>query len=112
MLWISQRLCRESPRLPMRFGQARYLPSWNAPIPFAGCSTMIAGPQLALETLAIARHREAEHEIDGSGGDKDFQVEALPCGFDHRGFRGGQKIENADNEHKAGILEEADEGIY
>src|SRR5271165_28108 len=67
--------------------------------------------QLALETAAVFRHGKAKYEVDDRQRDVDLVTEALPGRVgDRRGAR-LQQIENADDQHQAGVLEEADEGV-
>src|SRR5258707_2892972 len=67
---------------------------------------------LCFETPAVAGHREAEGEIDQRDEYVDFDAERLPRRIDDRGLRGGQEIEDADDQDQAGILEEGDERVH
>src|SRR5215813_3130786 len=67
--------------------------------------------ELELEILAVARHREAEAEIDEGGEDGDLAREARPVGIDQRLVGGVEEVEDADDQHQRGVLEEADEGV-
>src|ERR1051326_6649212 len=60
---------------------------------------------------AIARHGKAEAEIDQRDEDIDLDAECLPGGIDDGGLRRGEQVEDADDQDKAGILEEGDEGV-
>src|SRR5215813_9061605 len=67
--------------------------------------------ELDLEILAVARHREAEAEVDEGGEQVDLAREARPVGIDQRLVGGVQEVEDADDQHQRGVLEEADEGV-
>src|SRR5439155_7214063 len=72
----------------------------------------LAAPALAeraFEHLAVARHEEAEAEIDRRGEDVGFGGEALPAGVGQRGVGGIQQVEQPDDQHERGVLEGADE---
>src|SRR3954469_5549416 len=66
---------------------------------------------LRFETPAVARHREAEAEVDQGYEYIDFDAERLPGRVDDRGLGRRQEIEDADDQDQAGILEEGDERI-
>src|SRR5260370_24072931 len=67
--------------------------------------------ELDLEILAVARHREAEAEIDEGGEQVDLAREARPVGVDERLVGAVEEVEDADDQHQRGVLEEADEGV-
>lgn len=75
-------------------------------------SSLSVALQVLLQSLAVARHGEAEDEIDQADGDEGFQTKALPGRLDHSDLRRGQKVENADDQYEAGVLEKADEGVF
>src|SRR5216683_1450622 len=67
--------------------------------------------ELDLEILAVARHRVAEAEIDEGGEQVDLAGETGPVGIDQRLVGGVEEVEDADDQHQRGVLEEADEGV-
>src|SRR5690349_8389902 len=83
--------------------------------PIINSRLRLASPGLSglpLQPPAVARHRKAEREIDHRHEHIDLDAELLPDRIDDRGLRRGQQIENADDEHEAGVLEEGDEGVH
>src|SRR3977135_2400878 len=69
-------------------------------------------PGLRLKLPTITRHRKAERKIDQADEDVDLDAEGLPGGVDDRSLGGGQEVEDADDQHQAGILEEGDKSVH
>ena len=67
--------------------------------------------ELALQHLAVARHEEAEDEVDHRGEDVGLDVEALPLRVGERRLGGAEQVEEADDDDQRGVLEHADEGV-
>src|SRR6266516_7626414 len=74
-------------------------------------SASLVPVQLPLQSLAVARHGEAEYEIDDPDHNVDLQAESLPRRLDDGCLAGRQQIEDADDEDEACILEKPDERI-
>ena len=71
-----------------------------------------AGVEMPLDPLAVARHREAEHEIDGGDEELPFEEELAPVGVAQRELqRAGQVVEAHDRDER-GVLERADERVH
>src|SRR5262249_35964855 len=66
---------------------------------------------LRFKMPAVARHGEAEREIDRRDKCIHFDAEGLPSGIDDRGLCRGEQVEDTDDQDEAGILEEGDEGV-
>src|SRR3984893_1778206 len=64
--------------------------------------------ELALEHLAIARHEEAEAEIDRRDKDVGLDGIAAPIGVVQCGIGGTEEIEQANDQDERGVLEGAD----
>src|ERR1700761_6575146 len=83
---------------------------WSGTLP-AGWQSSARGA-LRLEMPAVARHGEAEGEIDQGYEDVDLDAEALPGRIDDGRLRGREQVEDADDQDEAGVLEEGDEGVH
>src|SRR3712207_640270 len=79
---------------------------------FGPSSALAVAVQLRLQVLAVLRHGEAEHEVDGAHRQVDLHAEALPRRLDDGRLARRQQVEDADDEHQRGVLEEADEGVH
>src|SRR5919112_5465671 len=77
-----------------------------------GSSALAVAVQLRLQGLAVLRHGEAEHEVDGAHRQVDLDAEPLPRRLDNGGLARRQQVEDADDEHQRGVLKEADEGVH
>jgi hypothetical protein len=71
----------------------------------------MAAVERALEAAAVFGHGEAESEIDHCQQDIHLGAEALPVRVGDGGEAGFQQVEDADDQHQRGVLEEADEGV-
>ena len=69
------------------------------------------GVKTLLQVLAVARHAETEDPIDHGGEDIAFRRHAEPGGIDGSLLHAAKKIEQADNDHQAGIFKQRDNGI-
>src|SRR5690554_3329735 len=70
----------------------------------------VAGIELALEMLAVARHAEAEDPESQPGEDVALDMIADPFGIGGGRLDDAEQIEQADDEDQRGILEQRDEG--
>lgn len=61
--------------------------------------------------LAIARHAETEDPVDQRGENIPFRRHTQPW-INGCLLNATEKIEQPDNDHRAGIFEECDDGIY
>src|ERR1051326_8508414 len=71
-----------------------------------------AAVQLRFQSLAVARHGEAEQEVNHRNDDEHLESERLPRRLEARGLPRGRQIEDADDQAEARVLEEADEGVH
>src|SRR5258706_3992660 len=74
-------------------------------------------PQYALrsalfQALAVARHCEAEGEVNRRSEQVSLDAESRPFGILQRDLDGAQEVEQPDDQHQRGVLEQADEGIH
>src|SRR5262245_30427800 len=73
----------------------------------------VAGRQPPLDHLRIARHAETEDPEDEAGKDVAGHRGGWrePFGVGIVELHDAEQVEEADNEHKAGVLEQPDEGV-
>src|SRR5262245_10144371 len=76
-------------------------------------STPVAGRQPPLNHLRVARHAETEDPEDETGKDVAGHRRGRrePFGVGIVELHDAEQVEEADNEHKAGVLEQPDEGV-
>src|SRR6202022_1674652 len=70
--------------------------------------TLLSLVELALEHLAVARHEEAEAEIDRRDKDVGLDGIAAPIGVGQCSIGGAKEIEQANDQDERGVLEGAD----
>src|SRR5260221_7523226 len=65
----------------------------------------------AFQALAVGRHRIAEREIHEAREQVGLNAEAGPRRILQGDLDGAEQVEQADDQHQGGVLEEADEGV-
>jgi len=70
-------------------------PIHHSPITFRLFAFLPA--QLRFQSLAVARHGEAEQEVNRRHDHEHLEPERLPGGLDDRCLRGGEQIEDTDD---------------
>ena len=77
----------------------------------AHCACGGAGVQMLFDPPAVARHREADDEVDRRHEQLAFEEELAPVGVAQRELQRAGQVVQADDGDQRGVLEGADEGV-